>query len=227
MSKRDSNRQEKKQQIVNAARQLMKSKQSSGFSMRTLAEVAGVSIATPYNLFGSKQGVIAAVMDTDLDDYRNELLKEPKDPIDIFFHAVRITRQLFESDPHYYRTGAAAVHSEQDDELNAKFSLPRHNLLRDLVLNAIQSGHLSHRANAESLALTLGQQFYGWIQAWAQRKISLNDMESRTQYGFALTLAGMATEAHRERLFNLATEYQQTLPESWQQQTTTAIATNP
>ncbi len=226
MSKREYNRQQKKRQIIEAARQLMKSRQTSGFSMRNLADLAGVSVATPYNLFGSKQEVIAAVMDTDLDDYRRALLSEPKDPLDIFFHAVSVTRQLFETDPHYYRAGAEAVHGETDEQMNAKFSLPRHLLMRDLVLHAVQEGFLSHRTNAESLALTLGQQFYGWIQAWAQDKISLADMEARTQYGFALTLAGLASDAQRPGLMRLALDIQETLPESWQQQTNAATAAN-
>ena len=74
MSKRESNRDEKRQLIVDTARHLMQVREVSDFSMRTLAEVAGVSSATPYALFGSKQALIAAVMDTDFANFMDALM---------------------------------------------------------------------------------------------------------------------------------------------------------
>ena len=79
--------------------------------MRNLAEVAGVSIATPYNLFGSKQAVIAAVMDADLNDFREALFADEKDEIEIFFHLVDVTATLFASSPGYYKSGSDSASS--------------------------------------------------------------------------------------------------------------------
>ena len=214
MSKRDDNRRDKRQLIVDAARALMQAGDTEGFSMRTLAEEAGVSIATPYNLFGSKEQVVAAVMDTDLARYREALNSADKDPLELLFHSISIGRQLFEAEPHFYKMGAQSIQGATDSSLTTQFSLPRHQLLRDLVQQAVQTGYLTHRINSDSLAIALGHQYYGWIQAWARDLISLDEMETRSHYAYAMTLAAAATDDYREALINRAMTLQKSLPEA-------------
>ncbi len=214
MGKRDTNRDEKRQLIVTTARKLMQVREVSDFSMRTLAEVAGVSSATPYALFGSKQAVIAAVMDTDFADFMTALTAEPNQGFDVFFRLVDVTAELFEKNPGYYSTGAQAIQATTDQTLTSHFSLPRHGLFKDLVSDAIQRGEICHQINPDSLALNLGHQFYGWIQAWAKGNITLPDMVARTKYGLGLGLAAVATEASRAQLLEQVVAIQATLPEA-------------
>jgi AcrR family transcriptional regulator len=214
MGKRDTNRDEKRQLIVTTARKLMQVREVSDFSMRTLAEEAGVSSATPYALFGSKQAVIAAVMDTDFADFMTALTAEPNQGFDVFFRLVDVTAELFEKNPGYYSTGAQAIQATTDQTLTSHFSLPRHGLFKDLVSDAIQRGEICHQINPDSLALNLGHQFYGWIQAWAKGNITLPDMVARTKYGLGLGLAAVATEASRAQLLEQVVAIQATLPEA-------------
>jgi AcrR family transcriptional regulator len=214
MGKRDTNRDEKRQLIVTTARKLMQVREVSDFSMRTLAEVAGVSSATPYALFGSKQALIAAVMDTDFADFMTALTAEPNQGFDVFFRLVDVTAELFEKNPGYYSTGAQAIQATTDQTLTSHFSLPRHGLFKDLVSDAIQRGEICHQINPDSLALNLGHQFYGWIQAWAKGNITLPDMVARTKYGLGLGLAAVATEASRAQLLEQVVAIQATLPEA-------------
>lgn len=216
MNKREQNKTDKRAQIVEVARKLMRSHKTTGFSMRQLAEVSAVSIATPYNLFGSKQGVIAAVMDTDLDDFKDRLLIENTNSLDVIFNLVNVTVQLFAEQPNYYKTGALAVHQETDASIKSSFGLPRQALMKNLVQQAIQHGHISHRMNADSLSISLSMQFYSWIQLWANDVISLGELETRGHYAFALTLAGAATDTSRDGLFDKIVDLQSTLPESWE-----------
>lgn len=192
----------KREQIVDAARELMRARRASRFSMRMLAEVAGVSIATPYNLFGSKQGVIAAVMDADLQSFRTDLMAEPVDALEVFFRAASVTAEMFEREPAFYKAGANAILREADAPLIEQFTRPRHALLREMVQRAVQEGFLSHSVNPDALAVALGQQFFAWIQTWATGLVSLEGMVSRTQYAFALALTAVATDEHRDRLLD-------------------------
>jgi AcrR family transcriptional regulator len=214
MGKRAANRDEKRQLIVDSARQLMRARASSDFSMRTLAEVAGVSSATPYSLFGSKQAVIAAVMDTDFDDFVAALSAEPKQGFGVFFRLVDVTAEKFAQNPGYYRTGAQAIQATTDKALSSHFSLPRHGLLKDLVGEAIQRGEISHRVNADSLALSLGHQFYGWIQVWAKGDMDLPAMVARAKYGMGLGLVAVAADAKRLPLLEQVLAMQDALPEA-------------
>jgi AcrR family transcriptional regulator len=79
MSNREEAKHKRRRQIVRDARALMQKTGDTGFSMRALAEQAGVSIATPYNLFGSKQTIMFAVLDDDLVDALRVLTGEPAD----------------------------------------------------------------------------------------------------------------------------------------------------
>ncbi|HKI75496.1 MAG TPA: TetR/AcrR family transcriptional regulator [Pseudomonadales bacterium] len=224
MVRRENNRSGKRDQIIDAARKLMRARKTSGFSMRTLAEVAEVSIATPYNLFGSKEAIVAAVMDADLEDFQQALLAEGLDPLATLFRVVSLSAEIFGQEPGFYQAGASALHAETDNRLVEHFGLPRRNLLTELLTRAVQEGFLVHQVNPESLAFTLGQLFYGCIQDWARDRLSLQDMVDRTQYGFALVLAAVATEKHRKALLERAMNLQNALPESWQTKLTLAQA---
>ena len=214
MGKRQDNRDEKRKLIVDSARRLMQARSTSDFSMRTLADVAGVSSATPYSLFGSKQAVIAAVMDTDFDNFTSALTAKPAVGLDIFFRMVDVTVELFAADPGYYKKGALAIQAASDRALASHFGLPRHGLLRDFIRDAIQRGDINHRINADSFALTLGHQFYGWIQAWASGDIELGDLSNRAKYGMSMALAAAATADVRDALMVQVLSFQDALPET-------------
>ncbi len=78
----------------------------TGFSMRALADEAGVSIATPYNLFGSKQTIMFAVLDADLEYYQKRLAKVRVDELDVFFKAVSLATSLYSTEPAFLSRGA-------------------------------------------------------------------------------------------------------------------------
>lgn len=210
MGKHAENKAEKCDRIVSAAWELMRA-EGSNFSMRALAKQAEVSLATPYNLFGSKQAVIAAVMDSDLARLQRAMAAQERDPVDAFFELVEISVGMLEKAPLFYKAGAAALDERQKQELQIHFRVPRHVFLRRLVENAVQSGVLNHQINLDLFALNLGQQFLSWIQAWAKGQIALAEIEARVGYTFALTLSAAATDAYRAPLFQRALEWQKRL----------------
>ena len=60
MGLREKQSDERKRRILNVADALIRQTGGTEFSMRMLAEMSEVSPATPYNLFGSKDGVLSA-----------------------------------------------------------------------------------------------------------------------------------------------------------------------
>ncbi|MGK0337860.1 MAG: AcrR family transcriptional regulator, partial [Candidatus Azotimanducaceae bacterium] len=102
MGVREEGKNRRRDRITAAARSLIQSG-DSGFRMRALAEEAGVSIATPYNLFGSKQAILTAVMDADLSRFKQTLAMQRVDSLAMFSKTVAITRELIDLDPQFYR----------------------------------------------------------------------------------------------------------------------------
>lgn len=85
-------RQERtRRDVIDAAGALIAESGVVGLTMRKLAERAGVAVATLYNQFGDRDGVLVAFVSGGLDQLETELDAQPDEgPIDT-------TRQLFEA----------------------------------------------------------------------------------------------------------------------------------
>lgn len=205
-------------EIVRAARALMQQTGSTGFSMRTLAEKASVSIATPYNLFGSKQAIMYAVLDADLEVYQKRLAGLHADTIEIFFKAVSLATALYATEPAFYRAVLSAVYNDGGSEFRSMFGGPRHAMWRGFVQDAVDAGFVDAEVDVDALAITLAHIFFSCILEWAAGELSLAELEVRTQYGFALTLLAMATPASAKRLRDRALLMQKRLRRLWKDQ---------
>ena len=157
LGKREEAKNRNKDRIIAAARQLMQAPGGT-LSMRELADMAGVSVATPYNLFGSKQEVIVAVLDDDVQALQQSVSDVGGDPIDGFFGVIDVSVGMLASAPAFYRTGARAVQTDMmDGDLQRHLREPRHTVLRQLVQRAVQQGFISHKISVDIFAVQLGQ----------------------------------------------------------------------
>ena len=217
MSNREEAKHKRRKQIVRAARALMQQTGDAGFSMRALAEQAGVSIATPYNLFGSKQTIMFAVLDADLEYYQKRLAKVRDDELDVFFKAVSLATSLYSTEPSFYRAVLFAVYNDGGREFRSMFGGPRHAMWKGFVQDAVTAGYLSDEVEPDAFAINLGRTFFSAILEWVSGELSLPELEAWVQYGFALSLSAMATPKGRERLHNKALDQQKRLQKLWKQ----------
>jgi AcrR family transcriptional regulator len=217
VSNREEAKHKRRKQIVRAARALMQQTGDAGFSMRALAEQAGVSIATPYNLFGSKQTIMFAVLDADLEYYQKRLAKVRDDELDVFFKAVSLATSLYSTEPSFYRAVLFAVYNDGGREFRSMFGGPRHAMWKGFVQDAVTAGYLSDEVEPDAFAINLGRTFFSAILEWVSGELSLPELEAWVQYGFALSLSAMATPKGRERLHNKALDQQKRLQKLWKQ----------
>jgi AcrR family transcriptional regulator len=215
MSNREEAKHKRRRQIVRAARALMQQTGDTGFSMRALAEQAGVSIATPYNLFGSKQTIMFAVLDADLESYQKRLAKVRVDELDVFFKAVSLATSLYSTEPAFYRAVLLAVYNDGGREFRSMFGGPRHAMWKGFVQDAIDSGDLSDDVEPDAFAINLGRTFFSAILEWANGQLTLPELDAWAQYGFALSLSAMATPKSAERLHEKAVAQQKRLVKLW------------
>src|SRR5258708_15184096 len=115
VGRREAGKAERRARIIHAARDLIRETGNAGLSMRALAARAGVSLATPYNLFGSKRAIVLAV----LDDWREFLDRfahlRSTDPLERLFTAVDMAIEFYVIDPPFYTTLCAAMFDASDD----------------------------------------------------------------------------------------------------------------
>jgi hypothetical protein len=79
------------------------------------------------------------------------------------------------------------------------FSGTSHALWRGLVERAIAAGHLSSDVEPNAFAITLGHLFFACLLEWVYGQLSMEELEIRVEYGFALSLQrhGDGDGAHR------------------------------
>ena len=122
ISQRERGMAERRARIVEAARDLIRATGDTGLSMRALAERAGVSLATPYNLFGSKQAVMLGVLEADLAAFRAGLdAAGPGDPLRRLFDNVALAARFYDEDPGFYRALFTALAGAGGPELRLLF----------------------------------------------------------------------------------------------------------
>lgn len=223
MATREESKARRRRAIVRAARCLMQETGQPGFSMRALAEQAGVSIATPYNLFGSKQAVMYAVLDADLAEFREHLEGIKADELEVFFQAVSLAAAHYAAEPGFYRAVLFAAYNDGGTEFRAMFSGPRHGMWRRMVSNAIAAGVLDEAVEANSFAANLGHVFFSCLLEWVNGLLTLEEMEARVKYGFALSLRGMAVGSSRDRLREHLIQTQAQLKALYKQRPGTAL----
>ncbi|MCC5887284.1 MAG: TetR/AcrR family transcriptional regulator [Gammaproteobacteria bacterium] len=215
MPTREEAKAQRREDIVNAAMRLMYTRGDSGFSMRALADAAGVSIATPYNLFGSKQAIMLAVLDTGMALYEQRLGKLQADELEIFFEAVSLATELYAEAPKFHQAVLFSAYGDGGRDYRAVFGDPRFLFWKALVERARNAGFLEIDVDPSALALALSQQFFICILEWAYGEIGLAELEQRVHYTFALLLHGAATSSGSRRLKPRIKLLQKNLTDRW------------
>jgi AcrR family transcriptional regulator len=200
MNLREAAKRGRRQRILDAARDLIERSGRADFSMRGLAEAAGFSMATPYNLFGTRQGVMRALLAADLERYGAALHEMRGQPLDVLFGAVTLVTSTYAVDPARHRAVLRAVFGEGGRDDRPGFDPAFQATWRERVQAAIDAGHLHPETHADFLALELGRNLFACVMDWVQERISLDELETYAQYSFAMTLAAVATERTRDAL---------------------------
>jgi len=201
MSVREQSKEERRRRIVATARRLVHEGGIDNLSMKLLAQRAGVSVVTPYNLFGSKQDVMLAVIDEDVASFQQRLAKtRHRNELEALFRAVTLAKQVYAAEPNFYRSVLLAVYNSGGREFRAMFSGPRRAFWQDLVGRAIAAGFIRRDVEAAPLTLHLAHVFASVLLNWVLGDITLDEMEAQIQYGFALSLMGVSTAKSREQI---------------------------
>lgn len=197
-----SQKQIRQQRLLEAAASLIRTSGGTDFSMLALAEEAGVSPATPYNLLGSKVGVLWALLNYSLDKVVDKLslLKEPSDPFERVVHAASLGAEVFTSEAAFYRplyrflVGCGdPVHRPQFMDRALAFWMNATALLNE-------RGYLQIPIDQVEISRELEIHFLGVLDLWVQNELDDDEFQAQIVFGTSLMLLAVADEAGRTRL---------------------------
>jgi AcrR family transcriptional regulator len=201
-SRRERAKQERRTRIVNATHDLLREVGVEDLSMKAVAARAGVSLSTVYNLFESKQAILARVFDQDLARFEALVGAAPAhDVLDRIFDALDIAADLYEADPAFYRAIMWRRPSGGGDlKLQTTLREPRIRFWRTMVAAAIREGWLRPGADPAVVGALMIQISGGVLGDWIAGDISIQTLRKEIKLGFAAALAPFATRAAAPRL---------------------------
>ncbi len=198
--RREAGKTERRRRIIDAARALIRETGDAGLSMRALAARAGVSLATPYNLFGSKRAIVLAVLE-DVREYRERFAAvKSHDPIERIFTALDLAIEYYKRDRRFYKTLWAAIFDTTDEVRTDILNPQRMEFWRSLVKDAIKAGAIAGDIDGELLLEQLEFVLRSSMWAWVVGEVDQKKLGPTVNYGFALLLAGAASPEWRAPL---------------------------
>jgi AcrR family transcriptional regulator len=210
MSVREAQKNTRRRAILDAARSLILEGKERDFSMLTLAEKAGVSLVTPYNLFGSKSSILLEIVREDIYERIVHVEQLASDSLAEWAAALSATlAEVYYKNRHFYRRMIVTLVAQQNADTqraslefsyrtfeNALKHLQERSILPDTVPVNLLARQCAHSVSG-SLQQRLMQR---GTEALLCREIEL---------GLLFLLAGICADADRQvlrdRINHLAT----------------------
>ena len=200
LSRREAGKAERRRLIINAARDLSRETGNAGLSMRGLAARAGVSLATPYNLFGSKRAIVVAVLHDVRAFYERFSQVEGLDPVERIFAALDISVAFYLDDPLFYRTLWSALFDASDEVRGDILNRKRDAFWRGLIDAAADGGAVADDIDLDLLQHHLELSFRSVMFEWVVGQTRPERLGPSARFGYALILAGAAAPDWRAPL---------------------------
>ena len=199
MDGRVARKAQNRDKLIEAAFTLFSREGVEGLTMRKLAAEAGVSPATPYNLFGSKSGILAALFDTALDrlpEGRNKIAE--LDELDRILFVVDRVAELWSEPSGLFRKLLAAMKTEGELPPTV-LDRPALEITRALQ-GLVKSGWISSTPPPATLAALVARANAGLFELWVAGRVPQDRLRAELRINLLVPLLSAATPAGRARL---------------------------
>ena len=190
-----SRRGEFHNRILDAAEKLIVETRGTSFSMRDLADRAKVSPATPFNHFGSKRGLLSAIVERSFDRFVRMPKETPSgaDPLRQMFDRADLLLCYYAKKPDLYRPVFAELLGSEESPDRAL--LQAITSWRSGLRAASRVGQLQKGRNLDVIANQLETNWIGSLMLWIGGAIDGSGWKLQAEYGTAVTLLSVASDA--------------------------------
>lgn len=199
--KRQQGLEERRRRLVRAASELIAERDDGSFSMPELAKRAGLSLATPYNLFGSKAAVLAKVFERLVRGFRRDSAwMEGLPASERVLGVVDKLVLSFEDQGRLFRNLWKALYGldlSEQRQLNHSLS---HEIVNPLVASLFADRLIPADVPATAIETTLARLFDANFEMWAAQDWTPAQLRTQLRSGFALVFLGLVDEPERTRL---------------------------
>ena len=207
MGTRELQKNARRRAILDAARALMQDTTRGNFSMPKLAKKAGVSLVTPYNLFGSKSNILLEIARADLFARAAEIASLPADELpDWVAETSHTLARVYHRGRHFYRRLITTLVAQETAEGMREILDLSYHMFEEPLERLQSAGKLQHSVAAWTLAQHLARSVSGSVQHCLMERGSEATLRREIEIGILLLIAGSAGAADRARLFERAAQ---------------------
>lgn len=201
MSIRESQKNARRQTILDAARTLIQEGKNRDFSMPNLADKAGVSLVTPYNLFGSKSNILLEIAREDIFERARDIEAIPRETLATWIADVsRTLARVYYRNRHFYRRLIVTLTAQESAEGQREVLELGYDMFEPAVARLQGEGRLLTAASARTLAQHLSHSVSGSLQHRLMERGTEERLRTEIEIGILITLAGFCTDADRAQL---------------------------
>lgn len=201
MSRREEAKTFNRARICAAAEAIIRGEGIARLTMRRLAEVAGVSLRTPYNLFGSKTDVLIALLDeAGFQVAPPGAAMDGAGAIAQLLGALDRIEAFFASDEEYYRGIYAAIMTSDHPEVRSLGVDRAVAAAQSLVAQAVARGALRADADAAALGRHLAITLLAVLGMWGSGFFTNRESIAQVRRAWLAVLLQHGSDAARAQL---------------------------
>lgn len=192
---------ERRARLIRAARALIAERDGANFSMQELATRAGLSLATPYNLLGSKADILHEVFRAESEGFRHTYQVVNSQP-----PAQRVAAMadhivsIFTRKPQFYRNLSRHLSALDPDQTRQSIQPLAKALFRPFVEQLVAEDAVVASVSADTITTHLLRIFEATFLHWARFEWDEQVFRDQLRAGFALTFLGLFDETNRDAL---------------------------
>ena len=210
MSVRELQKNSRRRAILDAARSLILDGKDRDFSMPTLAEKAGVSLVTPYNLFGSKSSILLEIVREDIFEQVMGIDTLPSGTLAEWAAGLAGgLAHIYYRNRHFYRRMIVTLVAQENAE-SQRAALDYSYRMFEAALNRLRDrGALPAEIPIDLLARQFAHSVAGSLQHRLMERGSETLLKQEIEMGLLFLLAGVCLDGERpmlrDRINGLAT----------------------
>lgn len=175
--------------------------------MARLAEKAGVALATPYNLIGTKSDILLEIVREDLTILAGQVLTLPTDSLLTWITELSLTMaHIFYPRRLYYRRMVRTVMSEETASAQHAIHLMSHEIYEPSLKRLIRQGNINSDISANTLAIYVSHILVGVQQERVVMKGTEEGFRIAYEKGLLLLTCGVCPPRDRDRLLKRLNE---------------------
>ena len=194
---RERNKRKRRDAVLDAALELLDQPDATALTTERIAELAEVSVATVYNLVGTREQLLIALIDRLIADLVEsaDAIAPVADPVEGLKRLIALSVDVLGRRPVAYRRVVLQLTASASPELHTELSPGT--LAAVAFQHAQQTGAVRADLDAHALAGQLYLSYNGALLRWAAGALSNSDFKAAALHALATVLAASATSRKR------------------------------